>query len=55
MFHWVKDWPGPTPDFHVYHERRDPEAVLQFAIDISAPVKKRFSKPRGIVELPDRP
>lgn len=55
MFHWVKGWPGPTPDFHVYHECRDPEAVLQFATDISAPIKKRFSKPQGVIELPDRP
>ncbi len=55
MFHWVKDWPGPVPDFSVWHQCRDPEAVLKWATDNAAPITRPFSKPPGVVELPLRP
>lgn len=54
-FHWVKGWPGPVPDFNVWHQCRDPEEILEWANKRAVDIKKPLVKPAGVVELEERP
>lgn len=54
-FHWVKGWPGPVPDFHVWHQCRDAEEVLDWAMQRAVNISSPFQKPNGIIELEERP
>ncbi|KAI1317918.1 hypothetical protein F5Y16DRAFT_140255 [Xylariaceae sp. FL0255] len=54
-YHWVKDFPTPVPDFHVWHQCRDPEEVLIWAEDRAAHITSPITKHPGINELEERP
>ncbi|CAG8951422.1 hypothetical protein HYFRA_00007338 [Hymenoscyphus fraxineus] len=55
LFHWVQGWEGPVPDFNTWHRCRNPDTVLDWAANHSAPLTERIVKPQGVAELPDRP
>ena len=54
-FHWVEGWNAPVPDFNTWHMCRDPEKVLEWAIENAAPMTHVQPKPVDAIELPDRP
>ena len=55
LYHWVQGWPGPVPDFNTWHRCRNPDTILDWAAEHSAPLTERIVKPPGVPELPDRP
>lgn len=53
-FHWAEGIQVPVPDFYTWHQCRDPEAILQWAVENAAPITHSILKPDGIVETPTK-
>lgn len=55
MFHWVKDLAEPYPDFNTWHQCRDSNLILDWALDNAVPVAQNVKRKSGVVELEEAP
>lgn len=54
-FHWVKGSEEPYPDYDTYHQCRDPELVLDWALRNAVPASMPFGRPADVFELAEAP
>lgn len=52
FFHWIEGMDAAVPDFSTWHKCRNPEEVLEWALDHAAPISHWIRKPEGAVEMP---
>lgn len=52
LFHWVEGIEAAVPDFSTWHQCRDPEDVLEWALNHAAPISHGIRKPDDAVEMP---
>jgi len=45
MFHWIEGLDTPYPDYNTYHRCRDPDSVLDWALENAVPVSQPLNKP----------
>ena len=55
FYHWVEGNPVAYPDFNTWHQCRNPELVLAWALDNAAPITHHIRKTHGVVEMPAAP
>ncbi|MCJ1330069.1 hypothetical protein MMC10_006750 [Thelotrema lepadinum] len=54
-FHWVEGNPFPYPDFNTWHQCRDPEQILEWALRRQPDMKALVEKKPTDVEMPVAP
>jgi hypothetical protein len=40
MFHWIEGQEEPYPDYNTFHQCRDPERVLDWALENAVPIRQ---------------
>ena len=55
MFHWVNNVSTPYPDFNTWHQCRNADLILEWAVENAVPVAKPIERKQGAIELEEAP
>ena len=55
MFHWVNNVSTPYPDFNTWHQCRNTDLILEWAVENALPVTKPIERKQGVIELEEAP
>jgi hypothetical protein len=55
LFHWMEDSDKPYPDYNTWHQCRDPNAILDWALDHAVNIRGPLAKPDDAFALQSPP
>lgn len=55
MFHWVNNVSTPYPDFNTWHQCRNADLILEWAVENAVPVTKPIERKQGAIEMEEAP